>query len=217
MAKVVVLNDKKFISLKKFEEYVKNIIYDKIGLCSDIKLQSEYYDDLIEILKRHPEFEEKTKNMKTLKIERDSCNKKAFKIIIINDDNTTDDISWRCAISGKGASTKHELMSAMRNSIVEQILDFKKNNDNVCDMCESRDVVHIDHIIHFDIIAENFINKMKLKSIKIPDKFDDDKNTHRRTFLANDNYFELKWKKYHQRKSKLRILCDKCNLSRSKK
>lgn len=79
----------------EFKQFVKNLIYHDIGICSDVKnLYPLQYETLIEILKRHPNFISKTINMCNIKITNDKLNKKALKILIINHDASETDISW---------------------------------------------------------------------------------------------------------------------------
>ena len=102
-------------------------------MCNDIQnIYPSHYISLIEILKWHPDFVSKTQNMCNIKIIRDTLNINALKIIIINTDTSEIDISWKCAITGKPKGNKHELMSAMRSSVDEQIFQFRKNNEERC-------------------------------------------------------------------------------------
>ena len=216
--KHIIFFDTIYKTQAEFETFVKNLIYFEIGICNDVKnMHPSHFITLIEILKRHPNFIQKTQNMDNIKIIRDSLNKKAYKIIIINTDDSEIDISWKCAVTGKMKGNKHELMSAMRSSIDKQILQFRKDNDLKCVLCNDIDKLHVDHIIHFDEIALNFINIMESKNIKIPDTFGDtNDNTHRRCFLQIDHNFKKEWFEYHFTHANLRILCQKCNLTRTK-
>jgi len=202
----------------EFEAFVKNVIYKDIGICSDIKnIYPSHYIILLEILKRHPNFICKTKNMSNIKILRDTLNATALKIMIVNNDTSEVDISWKCAITGKTKGDKHNLMSAMRSSIDDQIYQFKMSNEGPCVFCGNTDKLHVDHIIHFDDIAYNFINIMENEHINIPNNFGDtNDDTHRRCFLENDSVFKNKWVDYHYKHASLRILCQKCNLTRAK-
>ena len=75
----------------------------------------------------------------------------------------------------------------------------------------------IDHIIHFDEIALNFINIMENENINIPNTFGDTNDeTHRRCFLEIDDNFKNEWIDYHYKNATLRILCQTCNLTRTK-
>ena len=70
-SKPVKIKGKTFKSQKEFKIYVKQIIYDEIGICNDIKnTYPDLYNILINILERHPEFESKTQNMCNLKIHK---------------------------------------------------------------------------------------------------------------------------------------------------
>ena len=202
----------------EFEVFVKKLIYNDIGICNDIKkIYPNYYNILIELLKRHPDFICKTQNMFNIKIVKDKLNINAFKIIIINNDKSEIDISWKCAITGKPKTEKHELMSAMRSSIDEQIFTFRKESEHICMLCSNTDILHVDHVIHFDEIAFNFKKIMKDKNIKIPTVFSDtNDDTHRRCFLDIDKSFEKEWVEYHKKTAKLRMLCSICNLTRPK-
>lgn len=202
----------------EFEAFVKNVIYNDIGICNDIKnIYPSHYITLLEILKRHPKYICKTKNMSNLKIIRDTLNATALKIMIINIDSSEIDISWKCAITGKTKGDKYDLMSAMRSTIDEQIYQFKISNEGPCVLCGNTDKLHVDHIIHFDEIAYNFITIMEDENINIPNNFGDtNDSTHRRCFLEIDSDFKNKWIDYHYKNASLRILCQKCNLTRTK-
>ena len=204
-----------------FEKYVKKIIYEDIGICNDIKnTYPDKYYILIKILERHPDYNSKAENMCNIKIMYDTLNKKALKTLIVKNDGNDVDISWRCAISAKRKSKKHELMSAMRSSIDPQIKQFRRehNNDN-CQICGNIERLDVDHNDEknsaFDEIVLNFIKKNN--DMKIPDKFGElNDDTHRRSFLEEDTLFKDKWLKYHKKHASLRMLCHNCNIRRTK-
>jgi hypothetical protein len=202
----------------EFELFIKNLIYNDIGICNDIKnIYPSHYNTLIEILKRHPDFTSKTQNMFNLKIVKDAWNTSGLKILIINNDISETDISWKCAITGKHKSDKNKLMSAMRSSVDDQIFEFRKTSSDKCVLCLNTDKLHVDHIIRFDEIVFNFINIIKDKNIGIPNTFGEtDDNTHRRCFLKIDDHFKNKWIKYHYENASLQMLCQTCNLTRTK-
>ena len=216
--KPVIFLGKTYKTQSEFELFVKNLIYNDIGICDNIKnTYPSHYNTLIEILKRHPDFTSKTQNMFNLKIVKDAWNTSGLKILITNDDMSETDISWKCAITGKHKSDKNELMSAMRSSVDEQIFEFRKTSSNKCVLCPNTDKLHVDHIIHFDEIVFNFISIMKDKNIGIPNTFGEtDDNTHRRCFLEIDDNFKNEWVKYHYENASLQMLCQTCNLTRTK-
>jgi len=216
--KPVIFLGKTYKTQSEFELFVKKLIYNDIGICDDIKnTYPSHYNTLIEILKRHPDFTSKTQNMFNLKIVKDTWNTSGLKILIINDDMSETDISWKCAITGKHKSDKNELMSSMRSSIDEQIFEFRKTSSNKCVLCPNTDKLHVDHIIHFDEIVFNFISIMKDKNIGIPNAFGEtNDNTHRRCFLEFDDNFKNEWIKYHYENASLQMLCQTCNLTKTK-
>ena len=76
----------------EFEGFAKKLIYDDIGIRDNIKNVHKKHT-LIELLKRHPDFIQKTQNMINIKIRRNILNTLAFEIIIINTDLSETDIS----------------------------------------------------------------------------------------------------------------------------
>ena len=216
--KPVIFLGKTYKTQGEFELFVKKLIYNDIGICDDIKnIYPSHYNTLIEILKRHPDFTSKTQNMFNLKFVKDTWNTSGLKILIINNDMSETDISWKCAITGKHKSDKNKLMSAMRSSIDEQIFEFRKTSSNKCVLCPNTNKLHVDHIIHFDEIVFNFISIMKDKNIGIPNAFGEtNDNTHRRCFLEIDDNFKNEWIKYHYENASLQMLCQTCNLTKTK-
>lgn len=206
---------------REFGKFVKKKIYEDIGICNDVKnaYPDEYYI-LIKILERHPDFNSKTENMCNIKIVHDTLNKKALKILIVKNDGNTVDISWRCAITAKPKSKKHELMSAMRSSIDSQIRQYRKDHYNdSCQICGNNERLDVDHDdtknAAFAELVSNFIKEHN--DIEIPDKFGElNDGTHRRRFLEKDADFKDKWVKYHNKHASFRMLCHTCNISRPK-
>lgn len=104
-------------------------------------------------------------------------------------------------------------MSAMRSSIDEQIYLFRKENEQRCVFCDSVNELQVDHEIHFDTIATNFIDSVGIENI--PKTFGNtDDGTNRKCFLEIDDNFKNEWTDYHRKHATLRMLCKKCNLTR---
>ena len=217
--KQVSFMDKTYRTKGEFKKFVTSIIYG-VGVCSDIKntFPSEY-EIILKILERHPEFADKTVNMKNLKIQHNKLNKTALEIMIIKKDDSQVDISWNIAIDGCLKGHKQCLTGAMRSSVQYQIRQFKSQNGDKCCLCGKTENPHVDHNDEvgsaFDELAHNFINAHK--HLKIPTEFDElNDNTHRQTFKPNDNEFKNKWMSYHKQHAQLRILCKSCNIRRPK-
>lgn len=211
------IQDNEFPTKVALEKFVRNIIYVEVGECSDVKNQyPEHYVTLIEVLKRHPNFDTKAKDLANIKIQKTRLNK-ALEIIIVNTDLTEIDISWKLAISGKCNSPTKNLISAMRNSVKDQISRFKSTSHQICEKCKSTHALQVDHIIHFEHLYREFRNDVQKEGIRIPKNFEDEKDgSNMKCFKETDGTFKNKWIKYHQENAKLRILCKKCNLTREK-
>ena len=193
------------------------MIYKRIGLCDSVrKLGNGLYDELNDLLKRHPDYNEKTKSMTDIKIKQNKTNTKAFETRIISD-NTDEAISWKYAVNGKKKDNDQNLSAAMRTSIRFYILNFKSRNEHICSQCRSEKDPHVDHIIHFKKLKKDFLKKCNTDSIKIPKNFSQlNDGSNLTCFLKEDNYFEKLWFEYHAKFAKLRILCKECNLQRNK-
>jgi hypothetical protein len=62
MGKSIQINHRGVIykSKKDFKEYADKLIYKNIGVCENIK-DNSYYQELLDLLKRHPEYKKKLK------------------------------------------------------------------------------------------------------------------------------------------------------------
>jgi hypothetical protein len=202
-------------SKKDFKEYANELIYKKIGICENIK-DNIYYDELLDLLKRHPNYKTKTEYMINLAIRKGQLNKSSLAVWIIKSNNKPDeDISWaKNCINSKNNSKKFELNGALRSSLQEQIMSFKNNTLHKCVKCNIN-ANHVDHINHFESLTNIFLKKYE--NNLIPSDFDDmTDGSGRRCFKPTDSMFEKEWQTFHKDNAKLRILCEKCNLTRSK-
>lgn len=219
-SKRITCNSMTFETQKKFREYVKELIYDRICQCDDVlHTKPDEYHELLCVLRRHPNYDVKTAKMRDLSIRYDKLNKRALTIMILNTDGSETDISWVWAVRGGtpgSNSNKHDLRSVMRNSVDYQIKSFKRRAVLICETCGSRDKeLHVDHIIHFEKIASDFERLIRSEGGCIPTSFEDMVDgTHRKCCSEQDRVFEDKWQKYHNHIARLRILCKECNLSR---
>jgi hypothetical protein len=129
---------------------------------------------------------------------------------IIREDNTVDNISYRCCINKPNKD--RNLKNAMRYAIHSQILHFRNECDVLeCALCKSKDNIHIDHIILFKTLYDEFLRDKK----DIPTTFDDN-FYNSAVFKKEDKLFENEWIEYHMNHSSLRCLCKNCNLTRKK-
>lgn len=205
--------DKIFNTKKSFEKYIRNIIYNEIGVCDDIKnIYPEKYEILLNLLKRHPNYSYKTRKMNNLKFIIDPLNKRGLKLIVVRN-NDEESISWTTAIRGKNKSSKILFCESLRVAIEGQIKEFKKNKLKFCEICGCGGEIHVDHIKHFSELVCNFLIQMKKEHQKIHKYFIKTKDGTDRVCLKNKK-FEKKWIDFHKKNATLRILCRNCNLKR---
>lgn len=134
-----------------------------------------------------------------------------MEVVINKKDGSCDDVSLlvKC-VSGK---TKDNLYVAMRKSILDQIYEYKNSQQKLqCVLCEDDQKIHVDHFSpQFIEMYTEFINKHP----EYPTKFDKDVS-HACIFREEDREYEIIWKKFHRENANLRILCQRCNLTRKK-
>ena len=215
----IVFLNKTYKSQSAFEVYVRGLIYIDIGECLDVaKCHPDKYIELLEVLKRHPEYLSKTENIKSLKIRRDKLNRSGLQLLIMNIDSSETDISWKTAITGKHTKFEHELRGAFRTSVDAQIKRFKANSKQKCGLCDRiYGEFHADHIVHFEALVQDFLEICAKNEKKIPTILDSmTDGTFRRCFSTKDNSFKDEWYLYHENHASLRILCKTCNLTRPK-
>lgn len=173
-----------------------------------------------ELLKRHPNHVEKVGcGIDFFFVTQNKVNTKALQLNIQRIDGSIIDLSWRNCVDGKVKTQKQMLYDAMRLAISDQTQSFKAGavfEDRFqCQICgchvDKTHLAHVDHLISFKSIVEVF-----LKDKVAPCEFTDCRISHAAKFKDSDRQFEREWQEFHSVHASLRILCAKCNLSRSK-
>ncbi len=214
---------KQLSSQKKKLDYTRNVfkkIKENIGINTHIrKYNINYYEFLYELINLHPNYDNKigVKIITDFYIRYSAMNKTAFELVIVFDDNTEDVVSWNCCCTGRKHNVKHRFNEALRQCVDSQILEFKNNNDIFkcwnCN-CDLNDKFHIDHIILFKDLVNQFIKEY---NIEIPLKYDKEEKIFRSKFKKKDEKLSQLFYDYHKEKAILKPSCIQCNLKRSKK
>lgn len=196
----------KQLSQKNLKKFVKDKI-NTIGECSSIKkYHNDDYELFTYLFSRHSDYPEKFNNLKDVYIRYNPVFKKNLEVMILKENGDIDNVSvLNNCIKGK---PKEKLTIAMRNAIIPQILEFRNNNELICNLCFSIINCEIDHYEpKFCDLKTNFLN---IYNGKIPNEFcPNDFNSS--IFLEKDSKFKDEWYKYHKKNAKLRVLCKKCN------
>ena len=216
MCKIVTIGTEVFTTQTAAEKHIRCLIQN-LGICSSVKdANKKSYETIYELCKRHPDSTNKMKDIADFKIVKNKLNSKAYELHICRIDGSTTDISWKVCITGRAKTYKNDLFSAFRVSISDQIQEFRLMNDTLkCVLCNKKNIkTHVDHVIHFQKIVEDFLQVYNGSYSKSFDTIDD--NTNRCCFTQADTDIKQMFQEYHKNNASLRILCEECNLKRKK-
>jgi hypothetical protein len=164
------------------------------------------------LFKRHPNYENKTKNMKSIGIEVCLTNTRNFRLYIINNDESHTEISYLTCINGKYGNNMSYFNGALRYIVENQISQYRLFNfPTLCELC-NEEATDVDHIIKFDFIVKKFITDY---NVVIPSEYKKLPNTYKRDFLEKDNKIKKDFQEFHKKTATLRPLCHKCNTCRT--
>lgn len=194
----------------KTQYEIKNYINELFTQNGYGKANSTTHDFLMELIKRHPDYESKIGvgidyfSIKDNPYSRNKC----FHLEFTRLDGSTDDISYNLCIKGKKVTQKQQTLNAMRHSIRNDIKHFKRNAEQKCNSCGVVGTeFDCDHYgVEFKEISESFIDIYGVCNSFANDEcftcFDDDEYKH-------------KWIEYHNEKATLQLLCIICHKNKS--
>jgi hypothetical protein len=217
--KYIIIGNNIYKTQKECENDVRTKLIE-MGITKSVKNKSsEIYNFFVLLCKRHPHQDEKLKNIIDFEIKQDALNKKGLALNIINSDETTTEISWRICVTGKGHTPEQLYNMALRQTISSQIQTYREKEDtdisicSICKKCLTDKIFHIDHEIQFAKLVDDFTY---LHNITIPSEYNKLHVTFERTFTTNDEWIGNLFYDYHLQHAKLRVLCERCNLTREK-
>lgn len=191
--------------------HYKSLIYNT-GLCNSLKTHfPSVNDELMKLFINHPDYPKKIENVVDIAIIKNKITPKYLELQLIKSNGITDNISYIACINKPNKDKS--LKEAMRYAILSQILEFKNKQEHLkCMICKSGEDIHIDHLILFRNLYNEFIKTRN----DIPTTFIEN-FFNGAQFSPVDIQFENEWKEFHKEKAVLRCLCKKCNLTRNKK
>jgi hypothetical protein len=193
---------KRFKTQKLAKEYVREL-YARTPLGI---IHNQEFDD---VLKHHPAYEAKVGcGILHLEMTIDFFQNKV--VYIHRTDGTSEPFSWTVCITRPSAEASYlyDLNSALREAVTDQILEFRSTHELKCPCGYIGDKFHVDHVVLFKDLTSAF-----LKDRDPPKMFGKCPQSLRKTI---DGEFKEAWSKYHKKNAILRILCQKCNLTRTK-
>ena len=204
---------------KECENCVRKRLLE-IGVTKSVKTKSiDSYKFFIDLCNRHPYRDEKLTNVIDFEVKQDALNKRGLALNIVNDNGTTTEISWRKCVTRRIDTPKQLYNMALREKISAQIESYRDKEDtnmSICSICKDtlrNKRVNIDHVIHFAKLVDDFT---ELHDITVPVEYDKKPVTYERVFQTNDVWIGNLFFDYHLKNAKLRVTCEKCNLSRKK-
>lgn len=216
MGKSVIIGEHIFATQKSAEIFIRTFL-NEIGVCSSVKsISLEKYNVLCHLCKRHPDSLNKMNGIIDFVIVKNKLNSKALELNILRTDGSIIDISWKICIRGTPNTYNHDIYMAFRVCVEDQITHFRSTNDtSKCSICNSYNIkTHIDHVVHFQKLVEEFLQTY---NGKLPSKFDTiNDNSNRCCFMDIDNQLSKAFYYYHKENASLRVLCENCNLRREK-
>jgi hypothetical protein len=131
-------------------------------------------------------------------------------------DGSIIDFSWVYCCKFKKQTSSENLTIAMRQAIKDVVINYKRNNELMCNNCNVKNELyedyHVDHnIIPFKTIKNDFLQQTTLE---IPTYFDDCEYSNQPIFKEEDYDFKNEWINYHNTNCHLQILCRHCNLTK---
>jgi len=221
MRKEILINGLIFKSQNECETYTRKILTD-IGVTNSLKkYNTEYFDYFISLCKRHPHSNEKLKQFVDFQICRDALNPRGMALNIINDDGSSTEISWKICVTGKAKTSKSKFNAALRQCISNQIKDFRNKSDlSFCKECKCSLFQNISHIDHYEPqfaqLVDDFVDLNKELIVSIPTEYKKKEITFETLFKDEDSWIGKLFEEYHLKNATLRVLCEKCNITRAK-
>lgn len=170
------------------------------------------------LLDRHPERNEKRgPGIKRFYVSKNPLNPKALQLNIERLDGSCVDISWRWCLKGAPRDVRSNLLSAMRNAVIDQVTSYREACGviSVCPCCGLK-ISGKTHVDHEQPTFAELANEFLSSALKAPDTFDDCPETNMAKFRETDRAYSNIWQEFHRRKAKLRLICANCNLRRQK-
>lgn len=195
------------------KEFVKTTMMKYLNSGKNILKTSEEYNFFYNLAKDR---ETEERKIELIEVTQNQLNPKTYHCQILWSDNTVEPIGFNKIIDNIGKDNniileqkkKLDLSQSMRKAIQEQINEFRKGEKKICLNCkESNCEMHVDHVVKFKKLQDDFFIKYENIDIEI----EDDNFFGGRKFIE-DSKISNKWKKYHKKNAVLRILCKDCNL-----
>lgn len=206
------LGNKNFKTKKETTIYIQQLVAR--NHFKNIKYNDDDFYVLNDLIKLHPKYKEKIGDgIEHFHIKKHP--KYIHYCIWIKQKNKEElvSFSWNECLKKNKTTPIQDFKKALRITIEPQIINFKNSiEDKKCELCSSKENIHVDHIIHFEKLIEDFL---KINRENIPILFYKNKLLDLE-FKEEDLIIKNNWYNFHLENATLRLLCQTCNLSRPK-
>lgn len=201
-----------FKTKKLCEDFTRSLI-NQLGCCV-IQKDDVHFDFFLNLFKNHPDFATKQRQgIVAFVIERNKLRPMFFQLLVQHTDTTETSFSWVQCCRFKPRTSQVNLLRAMRNAIIPQVVSFRNNNELICKSCNTGTdgtIFHVDHVVPFSDLSNAFLRDTPHL---VPVLFDEN-NANLTIFKKEDNEFETAWSNFHQEHAELQVLCSVCNLKK---
>lgn len=205
---VIWISQRCFVSKKLAERYVRQLI-TSAGICESVRALPQF-QEILAVLRLHPEAEQKLKNMVDLRIRQNTLNTRALAIDVVQEDGSIVDISWLPCISPR--PFQYYWNQALRQSIWPQKNAFKlANPTETCPLCEEK--IHAMQVDHYEPQFAQLVTNFTLVNPMPADAETAVTLQGDVCFATKHREYEELWQAYHQTNARLRIICEHCNLT----
>ena len=205
------IGNKHFPTKKACEEYTRQLI-KSLDIC-EIRKGSDNYEYFDKLLEYHKSYEEKIGcGIDYFYITRNPIKWSDLMTMICRVDGSSTNFSWKKCSNARFGTDFGYLNRALRNSISDVVIKFKKENELICCECKVKNLpyseYHCDHVYPFSKLRDDFLNGRQY-----PKMFTD--RDYNKVFRDEDKEFEDAWIGYHNSIATFQILCRNCNEKKS--
>ena len=201
-----------FKTKKLCEDFTRNLL-NQLGCCV-IQKDNVHFVFFSNLFQYHPDFATKQQQgILAFVVERNKLRPTFFQTLVRHTDTTETAFSWVQCCRFNPRTSHSNLLRAMRNAIIHQVVLFRNNNELICESCRtetSGTTFHVDHVVPFKDLTDAFLRNT---THSIPLTFDENK-LNLTIFKQKDAEFETSWSLFHLEHANLQMLCSGCNLKK---
>lgn len=206
------IGNKRFSTKKACEEFTRQLVAS-LGVC-EIRKDNEHYEYFDKLLEHHKSYDEKAGcGIDYFFITTNPLKRNDLMTMICRVDGSTDVFSWKKCSNARFDTDDAKLSRAMRNSISDGVIKFKRESELVCCNCNVRSLQYSEYECDHKYPPFSQLKADFMVGRTAPKEFVDVEFMKR--FREEDKNFESEWRDYHNFHATYQILCKNCNGKKS--